>query len=281
MKLLFKIIIINSLLITLSCNTASDSNAKEGGIISLLPSLTEIVCNLGLEDSLVGRSSFCNYPKNIIETVPSMGGCIKPNIEKIVKLRPSLILLGDMQKDLARKFKSFNIKTEIFNQESINDIYNTINKIGQLTNRKTQADSIVNYIKISLDSIKQVSPKIKKPVLFVVGRNPGTLSGITTVNKTGFLAELLEISGGKTIFPDLKLVWAKVSVEEIIKRNPYYIIEPSGMGNPKDALKTWSKLKTLKATKDNNIYVVNGEHFFIPSPRIVKTAKELSYILAK
>ncbi len=279
MKLLIWIFVINSLLITVSCNNKSDSIAKGGGIVSLLPSLTETLCALEYEDSIVGRSNYCSYPPEKVSKIASMGDCINPNLEQIIRLKPSVVLLGSMQEDLSKKLKSFGIKSEIFKISDIKDIYSAIKRIGDIINRPKKADSLVLYISGKLDSISNLNTGKKKPVLFVVGRNSGTLSGVVTVNKKGFLSELLEISGGETIFPDLKLTWAKVSVEEIIRRNPHYIMEPSGMGNPQNAFKAWSELKTTYAAKHNNIHILNGDHFFIPGPRIVKTAEELSYIL--
>ena len=263
----------------ISCS-GPDLESGSGPIVSLLPSLTETVCALGLADSLAGVSRYCRYPPEVVAQKTRVGDCVRPNLETILKLRPGMVLMGDMQEELEQRFKALGIRTRMFRQSSLQDIYASITMLGKLFGRERAADSLVRSIRSGLEAVaarnRHAAPK---RVLFVVGRNPGTLTNIFTVNRDGFLAQLLLVAGGRSIFVDIGRVWAKVSVEEIIRRDPEYIIETALMGNPDDARSAWGRLDNLTAVRRGRVYTLHEDYIFTPGPRVVRTAEKLSDIL--
>jgi iron complex transport system substrate-binding protein len=274
------IVLLSLIFFTCSHKKGEEHNADR--IVSLLPSLTETACALGLENRLVGISDHCTYPPEVVERIQRVGDCIHPSIETILNLKPGHVLLGDAQTEAERKLKGFGLKTVKFSQASLSEIYHAIREMGSIFSKREKADSLVNYIQQTLKSIEQENAhREKKQVLMVVGRNPGTLKNIFTVNKNGFLAELLDAAGGYSIFNDVEMTWAKVSVEEIIRRDPHYIIETAQMGNAGDAQGVWQRLGSITAVKNGRIFTLTEDYIFIPGPRVVLTAQKLSKVLAQ
>lgn len=250
------------------------------GVISLLPSLTETVCALGLKDSLIAVSSYCNYPPSVVDSLPKMGACINPNIEEIFKLRPSLVLLGDMQVEAAQKISALKIPVLQLPQSRIADVFAAINVLGKRFNVEKKADSLSSAMRFSLDSLQSLhNAAPRKRVLLVVGREPGTLSNVFSVNHESFLAELLQIAGGISIFHDMSEVWCKVSMEEILRRNPDYIIETDIMGGTGGAEEAWKAMPTIKAVRLGQVSTLHESYLFTPGPRMVETARRLSSLL--
>jgi len=261
------------------CGSPDPDKAQKGGIVSLLPSITEDLFALGLGDRVCGVSTFCRFPPEALAK-PRVGDCVNPNLEAIARLRPGIVILGDMQTEALSKFKSLGIPVVEFRQSTVSDVLFTLRELGRLFQREKKADSLAAFILGRLDSLRVLNAGASpKPVLFVVGRNPGALSNIFTVNKESFLNELLEIAGGVSVFSDAKMIWAKVSAEEIIRRNPGYIIETSTMGHEDDPLKAWSSLPNIEAVKQGRVFMLPEDYIFIPGPRIVETAEKLAEIL--
>ncbi len=271
------------LFLFISCNTKEKPIKHiDNSIISLLPSLTETVCALGLSQHLIGVSLFCVYPKQVVDSLPKVGDCINPNVEQILTMKPSLVLLGDMQTEAEDKLRGLKIPVIKFNQSRISDVYDAFHVLGKMYNVERRADSIVAGLKTSLDSIHSVnSGRPLKRVLFVVGRTPGSLSNIYSINCRSFLAELLHAAGGASVFDSMPLVWCKVSLEEIIIRNPEYIIETALMGNSSEASEIWKGLPGIEAVKKGHVYTLQEEYVFTPGPRMVKTAAKLSQLLGQ
>jgi iron complex transport system substrate-binding protein len=237
---------------------------------------------LGLGDRLIGVSSYCAYPKEKVRMLPKVGDCINPNIEQILSMRPSVVLTGDMQTEAARKLENLGIPVMKFGQSRLEDVYSAFQALGARFGVKARADSIMLSLKGTLDSLgKTHSGKPLKRVLFVVGRNPGTLSNIYTVNRHSFLADLLHIAGGASVFDSMPIVWCNVSLEEILRRAPDYIIETELMGNGGEGTDAWKQMPHIPAVKNGRVYTLHEDYIFTPGPRMAETAKRLSEILGR
>lgn len=279
MRARFPVAAVAALLLFCGCGGKA-GQCTPGGIVSLLPSITEDLYALGLGDRVCAVSQYCKYPPQALAK-PKAGDCINPNLEAVVRLRPEVVIIGDMQTEAEAKFSAFGIKAMKFRQSTLSDLYSTLAELGKAFDRQREADSLISHIRGRLDSLRVVcAPARKKKVLFIVGRNPGTLSNIFTVNHESFLDELLQIAGGVSIFSDAGLMWAKVSTEEILRRDPEYIIETSTMGHQDDPLKVWAALPSISAVKEGRISMLSDDYIFIPGPRVVETAEKLADILS-
>jgi iron complex transport system substrate-binding protein len=120
--------------------------------------------------------------------------------------------------------------------------------------------------------------------LFVVGRTPGLLEGLVTFSKSAYLNELIELAGGENVFRDAPSSYPKVSLEEVLARNPEVILDMGDMGDTdqvteqqrRQAVALWSRLSSVDAVRRGRVYAVTSDIFIVPGPRIVEAARELA-----
>jgi iron complex transport system substrate-binding protein len=241
-------------------------------IITLAPNLTEMIYSLGLESRLAGNTLYCDYPEQA-KKIEKVGNLLTVDFEKIVTLKPDLVFITveGNTKDTYDKFHQLGIN--IFasnprNYEGIKKTYTDIAKIFRLDGeaKKTVAgwDSAVAKISSSVSFSK-------KSAMFVVDLKPLMIAG-----KNTFLNEYMRICGLTNIADDPRLNYPIFSREEILKRDPDYIIFPSGGNeNPsalKDAYPEWIK---IKAVKNNDVIFVDWNLYSRPGPRFAEAAADL------
>jgi iron complex transport system substrate-binding protein len=241
-------------------------------IISMLPSLTQTALALDLGKQLVGVTRFDELPGEY-NSVTRVGGPLNPSLETVIALKPDLVLLGSMQDELKNKLTELKIDVAVFNQQRMADILKTISDMGDLCNARQKADILCKSIQASLDSIADLaSGRPVQQCLLVVSRTMGTLQNMFSCSRNSFLSELLERSGGESIFRDMEFVWAEISVEEIIKKNPQVILDLSG--NPESDRDSWNILQTVDAVKTGRVFIMNEKYMTLPGPGIVDIARE-------
>lgn len=246
-------------------------------IISSAPNLTEIIYKLKLEDKLIGRTSFCNFPEEV-KNKSIVGDLLSINIEKALELKADLILLTveGNTKTSYEKIKSAGINALVTNPRNLDGINNTIRLIAKIFNKNYFADSLINSFNQRLDSLKFKSYKTsadkQQTCMFLISTAPLMLVGGNT-----FINEIIEKSGFINIAAKSKIPYPQYSREEILKLNPEFIIIPSVKKVQKeDLLKIYQEWKILKAIKNDNIIVVNPDLFLRPGPRYIDAIEYLS-----
>jgi iron complex transport system substrate-binding protein len=246
-------------------------------IVSLTPNATEMLYGIGAFDLVAGISDYTTYPPQAAK-LPSIGGWRKPDLEKIAALRPDLVVTDDDQAVFVKdSLQKLGLKLLIVPNHSIEDVYTAITELGVATNRKAEA---VKLISTTRDRLQQVSAKTgalpKPPVVLIVNRIPGALRDLYTATDGSFLAELVNIAGGRIAVPRSRRGYAKLSKEDLLAANPEVILDfihgANGRmgGNP---LEAWSEMPSLTAVRTHRVYGVNED--FVPhgSQRIVQTAE--------
>jgi iron complex transport system substrate-binding protein len=252
---------------------------KPQKIVSLSPSITEIVAALGAEARLVGRTEYCNYPEEIKDSV-SVGGTADPTLEKIVELDPDLIIASThTSKEVVEKLRELKIPTVFLNeQDNFDGTYSAIMETGRLIGEVDKANDIIKEMQAKKEKVQAaVNNHIKggerKTVYFTnsFGENGDFAAGGDT-----FISEILELAGGVNIAKDVE-GW-QYSKEKLIEKNPDIIIVPSG----RDLKKQLSELegyKDLKAVKEGQVYEVNEDEISRQSPRVVDALEAVAKII--
>lgn len=232
-------------------------------IISAAPNITEIIYSLEGEKPLVGRTDYCNYPDRALD-IPSIGTLFEPNIEKIVELNPDLILAGThFQKELTDKLEELGIKVVIVQEEdSIAGVYNAIETIGIVINKRDEAIREISLLKESVEYIKNVKLNKKPKVYYVVGFGE---YGDYTAGGDTYISELIETAGGINVAAD-SIGWT-YSLEKIIEHNPDIIICSSYSGTP-EKLKNAIGYKDLPAIINGRVYPIDNNVIDRPGPRL-------------
>ncbi|RMF62168.1 MAG: hypothetical protein D6748_00010 [Calditrichaeota bacterium] len=249
-------------------------------VVSLAPNITEILYRIDAGDRLVGRTEFCLYPP-AARKIPTVGGYLNVDYEKIVSLKPELVLLLP-NPEMERKLQMLNLRIFTVSNETIEEILQSITAIGRILNKTDKAREVVEGIQDTLTWIKehQISRE-RISTLIVIGRESGSLRGLYVAGKNTYLSELVELCGGKNAFGDVPLRYFEVSREDLLTRNPELILEFRIIDNPNpeqtiaDLTRDWQALSQLRAVATSHIYIFSERAFLIPGPRVSEAAWKL------
>ena len=245
-------------------------------IVSLSPSVTEIVYALGKGDELVGTTSYSLYPK-AAQKLPVVGSYVGIDIEKVVSLYPTLAIAQEFQSDAASKLKQFGIEVLQVDLHSIGSIEASILKMGERLDALKRAHQLVNRIeKAKKDAKKSV---YKKRVLIVFGLRDNLKGGIYISGNHLFYDEILHICGDENAFDNPSIAQPVLNYEHIVALDPDAIlILHSKASNPnideQKALDVWKKLP-IKAAKNGDIHIIDDDYINIPSHRIALTIERI------
>ena len=250
-------------------------------IVSMAPSLTEILFALGLDEEVVGATLFSDYPPAAAEK-PKVGSYWQPNIEAVVAARPNLVMtLGfGQQKNLAERLKRIGYNTLAVNIETVSDLFSVIGQIAAATGRQRQAAELVSSIKERLNALSALVgalPKVR--VLWVIQRVPLRVAGRDT-----FVNEMIELAGGDNAIERTVHKYPPIGAEQVIACGAEVIIEPEmGRGNLEaqrdEALRHWGKFRNLPAVTDNRIYVIRGDTVSRLGPRLYEGTETIARCL--
>ncbi len=253
-------------------------SSEPSRIVSLAPSNTEVLFELGLDDRIVGVTDFCNYPAEALEK-SKIGGFSTVSIEKVVALRPDLVIAspGNNQEAVDR-IKDLGIPVYFADAQNLDGIYATFEKLGYITGTSDKASDIISDLKAREENVrKEGEAYTKKPVIaHVIWYDPIYVSG-----KGTFQDELIQIAGGVNAFSD-KSSHAIVNIEEFISKKPDIIMvnSGSGMGSDKtDILEyflTEPRLSGLSAIASNKTIMVDSDIADRAGPRLWDLLEEIA-----
>jgi iron complex transport system substrate-binding protein len=266
-----------AIFLIICCSQGSVYAEKNLRIVSLAPSITEILFALGLGEDIVGVSSHCNYPQEALAK-EKIGSFSHPSIEKIINLRPDLILLTGLEQQLiAEKLKKLKLNFLLVYPSNIEGLLSSIRKIGKATGSEDKAGHLINEINRGLNELKekvgQIPQDNRKTVFIELWYNP-----IITAGGGSFVNELIELAGGINIVSDTPRAYSMVSPELVISRNPDCIIlgymERVSFGKQRiNARIGWENISAVKNDKIfNNI---DPDLILRPGPRCIQGAREI------
>ncbi|MEJ2054889.1 MAG: helical backbone metal receptor, partial [Calditrichaceae bacterium] len=174
-------------------------------VISLAPSITEIVYALDQQSKLVAVTDYCNYPPQA-KSMESVGGLLNPNLEKIISLKPDILIGTTAHSELAAKLAVWNLKTILLPNDSVNEIFMSVDSIGSILNCQRKSLKLVEAIKDSIKQYKSQIPVqyIKQPeAMLVLGREPGSTRNIGVAGSHNYMDSLWTLMGGRNLFGDL------------------------------------------------------------------------------
>lgn len=246
-------------------------------IITLAPNLTEMIFDLGLGSELIGNTRYCDYP-DAARRVEKVGDMLTFNFEKIVTLKPNIVFITveGNTKETYDKFRELGIKIFVSNPRSFAGIKKTYLDLGKIFRMQEKAKSKVAEWDSLITKISTESKNYREEsAMFLIDTKPVMLAG-----KNTFINEYLEFCGLKNIAADSPLNYPMFSREEILKRNPDYIIDPTGeKENFSSVLKIYPEWKNLKAVKNHHVLFVDSNLYTRPGPRFVQAVGNLFSLL--
>jgi iron complex transport system substrate-binding protein len=246
-------------------------------IISLAPGITETLYALGLDNKIAGVTTFCNWPA-AARTKTHIGGFTNPSIEKIVSLKPDLIIAtaDGNRKDTVQQLDRLGFPVYVTSPSTINGFLKSIIHIGEITNRERNAEKLVERLQNKLNNItSQIGRKKKPRVFFQLGLEP-----VFTVGRGTLINEMIERAGGINVACSDSAKYPRYSAEGITGTSPEIIIF-APMVNDKNfaAVKRfWQKFGNLPAVKNNKIYPIDADLINRASPRIFDAVEIMAKI---
>lgn len=253
-------------------------------IVSFKPNLTEIVFALGAGDQLIGVTDWCRYPEEA-KSKEKLGGLGSIDLERLAKMRPDLCLASTAMPDLCAKVERLGIRTLAVRDLEIEDIDAAIESIGKALHREEAANTLRASMKSQLASLQEkLRGKAPAKTLLVLERQPGTVLDITVVGPRNVIDSLMRLGGGENIFSDAPLPYPKANKEDILARNPEYLLDFSVHGYTEggdDAKEreAWKALPTLRAVREGKIVIMPPGFDLSPGPRIPQIAQAFARIL--
>ena len=253
-------------------------------IVSLVPALTEMLFAIGAGPQVVAVSSFDDFPPEV-KSLPRVGALLDPDVERILTLRPDLVITYGSQGSVEAQLARAGIRTFSHRHGGVMAILQTLRDLGAATGRVSQAEGKTHEIEAQLDAVRAAVRGYARPrVLLVFGRQPRSLRQMYASGGIGFLNDILEAAGGENVFSDVEQESVQPSQETLLARAPEVIIEVrSGRADAAtDVLgerSAWSPLASIPAVRNGRIRFLNGAQFVVPGPRVGLAAEQLAQVL--
>lgn len=250
-------------------------------VVSLAPNITEIICAIGAESVLVGRSSACDYPPEIVARVPVAGDFGRPAMERLLALRPTLVLAADLEdKTLPEQLRRFGVPLEVVPCRSLDDITLAIRRVGRLTGRSESAEILAARFDRDLQELRRQAGAVTEPptVYAELWHDPPL-----TIGGASFISEIIRLAGGRNLGDVVSREYFEVSPEWVLAADPDVILN-LGMGKAGDfeaVLLARPGFDHLRAVKNRRIIAdVPADLLLRPGPRSLEAVRELRRRLA-
>lgn len=263
----------------------SHAQAPAARIVSVVPAVTEMLFAIGAGPHVVAVSSFDEFPPEV-RSLPKVGALLDPDVERILALRPTLVVSYGSQTDLQRQLGRSQVPVFSYRHGGIPAIVETLARLGPAVGRAAEAERLVADIRRDLDRVRAAVRGRPRPrTLLIFERDPGALRGIYVSGGRGFLHEMLEIAGGVNVFADVDREAVQPSTETLLARAPEVIIEvrATGLLTAAEASgaerSVWAPLASIPAVRGGRIHFLNGDHLVVPGPRVARATEAFARAL--
>jgi iron complex transport system substrate-binding protein len=243
--------------------------APAARIASLIPATTELLFAIGAGSSVVGRTTWCDYPA-AAKSVPNLGDGISPNLEAILATRPDLVLLYNSARnaDAAVRLRAAGIPALRLNTDALIDVDRVARLLGRVSWHERGSDSVAAAFDTAL-AAATIRPIAHPPkVLLLVWEQPPM-----TIGRGSFLSELVERAGGRNLFDDVTASAGTVSIEAVAARDPDLILTASESPASFVSRPEW---QVVRAVRQRRLLRVSGSEFNRPGPRSPAAIRELA-----
>ena len=239
-------------------------------IVSLAPSITETLFALGLGDSIVGVTSYCDYPPEALQK-ERIGDTMRPSIEKIVALKPDLAIASTASQleQFVSKLDEVGIPVYISTPLDLEGVLMSITKLGDLTARSDHANELTARLRARIEAVRERVMNRERPrVLFILGTEPLIIAG-----GKSFINDLITQAGGRSISQDEKTEYPQYSLETVVARQPEVIFLQAGEASLPE------RLKQTPAAQSGRVFRLNDDLIIRPGPRIIDGLEQMAALI--
>ncbi len=269
------------LLLACACGEAQEPSTEACSpprrIVSLLPSLTQIVVELGAADRLVACTEACDPGREL----PRVSWREAAAVEPILRLRPDLVLRQEVRAErdaLRRVLGKVGVRLLVVPSETVADVRSAMLEVGRALALESRAVALVERFELELaEARRPAAGKRRLSVLLVFGRDAGAVANVSAAGPGTFLDEMLGLAGGRNVLDDMTIPYPSLTLEEIVRRSPAVIIDilpPEKTAA--DALRAWEPLReAVAAVREGRVYPVLDRSLLIPGPGLPESVSRL------
>jgi len=265
-----------ALAVLVACDKGTPAPAKTPAqsprIITLAPSATEVIAALGATSELVGVDSYSEFPPEV-KALPKVGSFLQPNLEVIVNLAPTLVIVDDIHGATGRARGYAVTKTLECSFHALPDVKKALRTVGAAIGREREADAEVLAIDNALDAAAAARPVRHPRVLAVIDREAGGLGNLVAVGPGSWVDELLAVVGGDNVLASSGIRYPKISVEEVLRAQPEVILDLSFAG--KSNVAEWKSV-AVPAVANGRVIALSDPFLVAPSPRVKQALDRLA-----
>jgi iron complex transport system substrate-binding protein len=266
-----------------TAGAAAGAAAQPSRIISLIPAVSEMLFATGAGPQVVAVSSFDEYPPEV-RGLPRVGALLDPDLERILSLRPDLVIVYESQIDLRRQLERATIPLFVYKHAGLADVTTTIRALGQRVGRDKEATALVERIDRKLADVRaRVAGRPKPRTLLVFGRDALTLRGIYASGGVGFLHDMLTAAGADNVFADVKRQSVQATSELVLARRPEVILElrsgDMSAETRRREIAVWHALTSVPAVRAGRLAIITDPRTVVPGPRVAEGTELLARTL--
>jgi iron complex transport system substrate-binding protein len=243
-------------------------------VISLAPSITEMLFALGLDDEIVGVTEFCNFPPAALKKAKL--GYARPSLESMIALRPELIVAPQefVRADMLAKLEELKIPLLMLEARTLEDILIQIQTLGKIFSRTSAADNVTGLMRARIAEVtKRVETLEKKRVLYVLNSHP-----LITVGPGSYIHQMIGLAGGINIAAGTSSPYPRLNLESVLKEDPQVLIFPVGSAEsiPESEQQEWNRWSGLSAVRTQQLRHVSSDALNRPGPRVIEGLEHLA-----
>lgn len=241
--------------------------ASYNRIISLVPSLTELLIDLGLTKNLAGRTRFCIRPEGVVDDIPIIGGTKNPRIDKIIETKPDCIIANkeeNRKEDIDELRETLPAHVEVTEIPTIEQALNTITRLGHLLTAENKAQQLAETIKKKIGQRPRSGKTLR--AAYFIWKDPWMSVGSDT-----YIHDVLEHWNLKNVFGGQKR-YPSAELDNLASYQPDIII----LSSEPYPFKQKHARPVQKACPDARIYFMDGQWFSWYGSRMVKSFEELN-----
>lgn len=271
------------------CQPVQAEESPCARIVSLAPSITEVLFDLGLGDRVVGVTRFCRFPAKA-QQLDKVGGVFDLNLEKIVALHPTDLFALSESSGVLEPLDRFGISTTVVDHRELAGIIESYRRIGTQCGVEAVANERIAELKSQEREIRGFCSRGSRSrmqptkVMVVVGRaKEGDASSYVYISgHDGFYSDVLRLVGAQNVNGERTVAVPTVSAEGILALNPDVILEVVNVDDGKllePQQSFWRRFARISAVVNNRVFVLSDDFASIPGPRYILLAKKLSSLL--
>lgn len=235
-------------------------------LISLTPSATEVVAALGSAGLLVGVDEYSEFPPEV-KALPKVGSFTTPNLEAIVRLEPTLVIVDDIHANAAGALHDARVSTVECKMHTLPDVKAALRAVGAKIGKAREAEAVVAKIEAAVETARAQRPAKRPRVLMIIDREAGGLGNLIAAGTGTYVDELLAVVGGENVLAGAGVKYPKISMEEVLRAQPEIILDMSYAARGAKGLDPWREA-VVPAVKSGRVVLLAEPFLIAPSPRV-------------